>query len=635
MIKATRVTASAWRRPFAILAISAALLSCMDDRVADGPSSEAGNPTLTGIVRETSGAPAANSRVRLFRLPEGASDSTALRPPVSVDSLLTRADGSFTFDSLPPGAYALEGADAGRTRFALIPRADIPAGSKGFLRRDTLVLKPPGRISGTARRDANPKPAGVTADENILVRVAGTDRVVYTDSAGSYTLDKVPEGIFTVSFVASDGHYLPRRLDTVMVASGASVELAPVVLVWSPEVLPPAPAGLSVVSDCANALMRLAWRKVQVGNFSHYVVQRRDSADTAFNASFRTEDTVFVDTVKRIPAGHVLRYSIFAVNLVGNWSPEAPDPRLVPVPVPVDTTLPEVVDIAAVVLLGKTPAKALVRLFSFPIGAAPADSLPRRVKLLDSATSGADGRVVFAKRPAAGRYTLEAVSGTAPGTKAITKAIRVGLTPEKGAAPDTLNLGIPATLTGYASRMGHWCSHSAKENDDIEVSLAGTPYFTATDVMGRYTLSGVPPGSFRTVIYALPRGCFYPDTLSVTLVPGGDTALPFVGAKANPAYIPVPGGLKLASSTRLKARLEWKAVSVGYPELRGYEVLRREDGKAPVSSGVVSDTAWTDDVSAVLSGTRLDYVVRVWNTANRTGPFGGDAAGMPIPFKVP
>lgn len=622
----------------AVLTLAWALLSCMDNRVADGPSSEAGNPTLTGMVRETSGAPAPNSRVRLFRLPDGASDSADLRPPVPVDSFTTRSDGSFEFDSLPSGAYSLEGTDAGRARFALVPRAEIPAGSSAFLRRDTLVLKAPGRIAGTARRDGNPKPAGVTANENILVRVAGTERVVYTDTSGRYLLEKVPEGVFTVSFVAADGHYLPRRLDSVAVATGATVDLPAVILSWSPQVLPPSPAGLAVAYDSAAGAMRLKWNAVEVANFSHYLVQRADSADTAFNAAYRTADTTWADTVKAIPAGHVLKYSVVAVNALGNASAATADPRSVPVPAPRDTTKPAGNGIPALVLSGSAPAKALVRLFSIPSGPGPVDSLPLRVRLVDSAWTGADGRVLFADRPA-GLYTLEAVgaAGTAgAGTAgAGAKAVRVGVLPAKDAAPDTLRLAATGSLAGYAGRQGHWCSHSAKENDDIEVSLAGTPYLTATDKMGHYSLAGVPVGSFRAVIYALPRGCFYSDTLKLAVRAGADTALPFVAARPNPAYIPVPGNLRLAAASRAKARLEWKPVSSGYPELRGYEVLRREGAKVPVSSGVFRDTVWTDDVSAVPTGTALDYVVRVWNTSGLAGPFGGDSLGMPVRLVVP
>ena len=65
-------------------------------------------------------------------------------------------------------------------------------------------------------------------------------------------------------------------------------------------------------------------------------------------------------------------------------------------------------------------------------------------------------------------------------------------------------------------------------------------------------------------------------------------------------------------------------------------MIRRDANLAVMaSSGEIAATAWVDDVSAVASGTRINYVARAIAQSGLAGPFGGDLAGMPVYITVP
>lgn len=620
-------------RAMFLTGVAGILAACVsEERVADGPSTEAGNPALAGILRESSGLPAAGALVRLYRIPSSG-DSATWADPIRLDSLRTGADGAYRFDSLPAGStYALEGSDAARTAFAFLPAADIPADAeKGFLRRDTLVLKPPGRLHGIARRDSNPRPQDVVGEAGILVRVVGLARAAYTDSAGGYAFADIPEGTYRLHFMAADGHYLGQVAGPVQVVPGAEVELPPVMLAWSPWVAPPAPAGLTVMVDSAAGAIRLRWQRVFVSNFDHYRILRADSQSSAAPDTFRTRDTAFADTVKHLPAGRILHYRVQAVNTLGNASGN-PEPRPVPVPPPGGTD-PGNLEITALVLSGVSPAPALVRLYALSAAPDPEDRLPRGIALIDSAQAGADGRVRFAGRPA-GAYTLVASART--GADA---AARVGVSSRQGGDPDTLRLAAPGTLQGKAARGGLWCADGLKLDENIEVHLAGTPWYGVTDYDGGFAIPAVPAGDYRVAAAAVPRGCLLFDTVAAVILPGQATVLPGLAARPDPDFIPTVTGLRAdpAAGPIRGAYLTWTSVPGTYPDLQGYEVIRRLPdgaGAAAVSSGVVEEPAWTDDLSGLPSGTVVDYRVRAVRKDGARGPFGGDRQ-EPVYFAVP
>lgn len=635
--------AAAFATRIAMAGVAAFLVSCLiEEPVSEGPSTETGNPALAGILRDTLGGPASGAWVRLYR---HSPDTFPAVSPVRLDSFRTGADGTYRFDSLAPATvYALEAFDAARRAFAFLPSAEVPAGAGDFLRRDTLVLRRAGSLSGIAVRDSNPRPPGLpdeTGEAGILVRVIGLDRATYTDSAGRYALADIPSGTYSLHFMAADGHYLGEVVGPVTVDPGSAVQIPKVVLDWSPFVAPPSPDGLSVTADSAAGVIHLRWNPVFVSNFDHYRILRSDTVSGTAPDTLRTRDTAYADTVGHLPVGRTLRYRVLAVNTLGNVSGIPAPPVQVPVPAARDTT-PASLEIAALVLSGGGPAQALVRLYALSPEPNPTGPPPRGLARVDSARAGADGRVRFAGLRA-GSYTLVAhgaqgANGAPAGVSdsGAEVSARVGVSARMGGALDTLRLAAPGSLQGRATRGGFWCADLLKQNENIEVHLAGTPWHAVTGYDGRFALSGLPAGEYRMAVSARPLGCFLDDTVAVSVASGRDALLADVPIRPDSAFIPRVAGLRAASAPGGKVLLEWPPVPAEYPDPEGYEVSRRDASLAvTASSGALADTAWIDDVSGLPSGTVVSYVVRVVGRGGARGPAGGDAQGDPVYFTVP
>jgi hypothetical protein len=209
-------------------------------------------------------------------------------------------------------------------------------------------------------------------------------------------------------------------------------------------------------------------------------------------------------------------------------------------------------------------------------------------------------------------------------------------------ALDTLIPQPTGGVEGLASRDSQWVSHPQKTDMNIPVSLAGTPYQARTDYLlsnagARFRFSNVPAGKYRLVVYTPPNGYFLPDTVEVTVAPGTVTTLPeVINARYNPSAPPPKiASLAIVSSTRDSVRLSWKAMAK-YDILQGYRVLRLDvDMRESARSAVVTDTTWTDDVSALPPGSIWYYVARVVDKAGRESLDGGNGSANAVMFTVP
>ncbi|MBW8888099.1 MAG: carboxypeptidase regulatory-like domain-containing protein [Fibrobacteres bacterium] len=612
----------------AAICLALGLGSCLQE----GPSTETGNPNLRGTQIDAQGRPAPGV-VKLFLLPAAAAPGAGdTRPPIGprlLDSVIVGTNGGYRFDGLAAGTYALEGRDRAQAAFALVGGLVISAPGDTLLR--DLPLAPPGRITGRVTRGPNARPAGIRGDEKILVRLADADRSTETDTAGLFSLEKVPAGTYRLAFAAEDGHYLTRYLDGVAVASGTETKLPLVELEWSQYGEPPAVAGLRIAIDSSAGIARLSWRAVPLsGGASVLYAVTRDGVEI-----HRGPDTVFVDTLAGIAAGTPIRYAVQAINPLGQAGPADTAASLAPGPgAPPDG---EGV-LEGAVLQGNSPVTgARVALYLIPSAAGSPDSLPLGVRLLDSATSDAAGRYRF-DRLGAAKYTVVArvLSGTDIG-------MAMGLAPRNaGARLDTLRPAATGVVAGAASRDSLWITSPFKGDENIRVGLAGTPFTGLTDygsppAGGAFRLNGIPAGSYTLVVYAVPEGYFLPDSLPI-IVRAGDTArVPtVVKARYNPmAPPPRIASLRLAGATRDRINLSWDPVT-RYPLLAGYRVLRLSPERVALdSSSVISVTEYSDDVSGLASGTRVEYVVRVVGTGGREGTNGGDFSGASVEATIP
>jgi hypothetical protein len=621
-------------RPLLAAACAALWLSCM----SDGPSTETGNPNLQGTLRDVQGNPAAGT-VKLFRVavkaPSDTVDNSALVAPVLVRSMAVGADGGFRFDSLPAASYAVEGADGAGKNFGLAPGLRVAA-AKDTLQR-MLTLKPPARLSGMVTRGPNALPAGVAGNGGIVARIGGVDRFAYSDTAGAFSLENVPEGVYRIAFAAPDGHYEPKFLDSVKVASGATLQLPLVELDWSRFQAPPAVAGLALQTDSTAGTVRLTWRAVKLATPVRYEVSRRDSLDAANDRTWTVTDTACADTLTALPAGRSLVYRVVAINALGNRGPAEPAENM-PVTVPVlpDTSAGNSGMLSGVVTSGRLPAAgAQVDLYAAPSTPGSPFTVPKTLHAMQSSVTDANGRYRFEKVPA-GRYTVAAKAGELA-------AIRQGVELNgRGALWDSLEVAAAGSVEGLASRDSLWVSSGAKGDDLIHVNLAGTPYesfttYASQGTGGPFKLVGVPEGSYTLVVHAGPDSFFLPDTLpGIKVGAGAATTLPtLIKARYNPAAPPPKiDDLNITASSRASVSLAWRPVSK-YALLKGYRVLRLDAASRETArSGFLTAPAYSDDVSALASGTLIYYVVIVVSQSGREGLYGGNA-GMPVPFTVP
>ena len=616
------------------LAAALALASC---DLSDGPSTETGNPNLSGNLVDAQGRAAPGS-VKLYVLPPApdpaVQDTLPPVAPVFLESLAIGANGRYRFDSLSPARYALEGRDRAGSAFALVRDLKLASG-KDTLIRD-LRLSAPGRLSGRVTRGPNPRPAGVAADENILVRLAGADRYAITDSAGRYRIGNVPAGVYRMAFAAADGHYLTRYLDSVAVDPGAETGVPDVELEWSRFLAPSAVGGIAIAIDSAAGVARLSWRPVRLsGSAPVLYAVSRDGAEL-----WRGPDTAYVDSLAGLPAGTPLRYAVVAINPLGQAGPADTVPAITPPPPPPPPPQPEPGDeVLEGVVLHDNEVKIGARLYLYQASPAPASPTapPAIPRLLDSVASGAGGRFGFTGL-GPGRYTV--VARVPPGTVV---AAAAGLLPRRpGARLDTLRLAIPGWVEGFATRGSIWVTGQGKGDDGIYAGLAGLPCSTLTEYAmppagGKFRLSDVPAGTYTLVVYARPEGFFLADSIPVTVRAGQVTTLPEVLiARYNPdAAPPKISSLEAISIARARVQLAWQPV-MNYPALQGYRVLRlAQDLKVLDSSAVLTGTEYSDDVSRVAAGTVLRYVVRVVATGGREGENGGGPMGFPVAVTVP
>lgn len=631
-------------RRLLLFALLTGLASCMQD----GPSTETGNPSISGDLRDMQGNPAAG-KVKLFR---PSADTTGLVPPTLLETVLATADGRFRFDSLPSGSYVLEGAGTDGKTYSLAPDLDL-ADAKTALKR-VLILKRPALFKGTVTRGPNARPPGVIRDEDILVRIAGTDRFGYSDTAGRYAIANVPEGIFRVSFSASGSEYEPRFLDSIRAVSGGTLELPLVELPWSRYAAPPAPTGLVLEADSAAGIVRLRWQAVKLANLAGYRVFRHVVPDGAKDTVFDLGDTAFGDTAGSLPPGIRVRYGVRAVNALGNIGPETmaemgiwTGPPLIALPPDsqppvIDTNGSETGDsalsIIGMVLDEGSPAVgARIRLFKAPSAPGIPFLEPLHAALRDTAQADASGRFRFRDLPA-GLYTLEAIASGAGAKKAMLTRI------DPGAAPlgyVTLDLAVPGTVKGSATRDGYWTTIPEKGNGNVRVLLAGTPYtgltgFTNASDSGPFSLEGIPPGAYKMVVWASPDSLFLADTLDVRVESGSVLEVPLIHCAYNPDGPPLKiATLALTSPTRARISLTWTAPPETYP-LRGYRVARLDEAGREISvSGILAAAAFSEDISAIPSGTVLRYVVRIVDGKGREGPNGGTYGGLPVTYTIP
>jgi hypothetical protein len=218
---------------------------------------------LSGTLLGEDGRPAVGAEVAAWR-----ANSQSPIGPGSVPAAMARTDagGRYLLD-LEAGTYNVFARDSGEARAAGIPGV---AFASGELDLGESTLMPPGSASG--RVIVGGAPAG-----EVFCFIPGSAFVAMTDTAGRFTLDRVPPGRYPLRYV---GTGLAAVLDSVTVYPDSALALPDREMFPDVSLQPPAPAGLRAVQDTASGSVTLTWNPVEVADLADYVAEYRLAGDT-------------------------------------------------------------------------------------------------------------------------------------------------------------------------------------------------------------------------------------------------------------------------------------------------------------------------------------------------------------------
>jgi hypothetical protein len=127
--------------------------------------------------------------------------------------------GYIEITGLAEGIYSFTARNADNTSAIRVENIQV-AGNSVDLK--TLLMKPPGSISGTVQLE------GQASHDMIHVYIPGTSFDAYTDSAGSFTISNVPEGTYAVG--AQKANYGTITMKDVPVFAGQDSFMDPFML---------------------------------------------------------------------------------------------------------------------------------------------------------------------------------------------------------------------------------------------------------------------------------------------------------------------------------------------------------------------------------------------------------------------
>lgn len=165
-------------------------------------------------VYPATGLPAAHASVRvrttrfLANVPEKGLEKNMIASSVDV---VTDAAGHFAVDSIDTGSYMVEINDGKRNAVVF---TCMLSGNSRKVDLGVSTLKPAGAITGSAGVSIVNRPR--------FVRIYGLERCAIVDPAGGFSLDDIPEGMFSLQVAGADAVPMDKNIDSVSVVAGAS-----------------------------------------------------------------------------------------------------------------------------------------------------------------------------------------------------------------------------------------------------------------------------------------------------------------------------------------------------------------------------------------------------------------------------
>lgn len=211
-----KISALAFHKNYLLLLyifIGLVFVSCSKDIAGKTGVDETSNG-ITAFVTDTSGLPTPDAIVVVrpshFRS-SGILQNT--NPKIGHYTLLTDTQGRFVIDSLPSGVYTLEIYSHGNGSLLSIHVDSL--GKINYTWADTIIVQKMGSITGQIQL-----PPG-TPFAQILV--PGTERLVYTDSQGNFTINEIPAGEIQILALAPDS-IIVLASNSITVKSGENTD---------------------------------------------------------------------------------------------------------------------------------------------------------------------------------------------------------------------------------------------------------------------------------------------------------------------------------------------------------------------------------------------------------------------------
>jgi hypothetical protein len=271
----------------AVLFVSALVLSHVNcTRVVSDGGTETGNPSVSAMLYNPGGSPAAHAKVRFFPVnynPRTGGLSKALA--AVVESTVTNAQGNYTA-KLDIGAYnILATGDSG-----VVYQDSITVIKDSTIHPPTDTLGAPGGLRGRVRLQA-----GDDA-RTVFILFLGTNTwVMPDDSIGRFTVANMAGGTYRVRFLTTLDSYLPK--DTVLsVTAGKADSLGHDVVMQYTGI--PVVMGLRISYDTLKQIVTVMWNRPTAGRkVAGYDIYRKEKDSTSFiEIKSGVKDTVYMDS---------------------------------------------------------------------------------------------------------------------------------------------------------------------------------------------------------------------------------------------------------------------------------------------------------------------------------------------------
>lgn len=252
------------------------LSGCLSSTSIDPDRSAGGSDEIdTRIAVDRTGRPVAGARIALVR----ADDSTG--KPVALSA--TGKDGTFPNFAVADGFYSVLLRDPGDSLGRFVDSVHVvsrklPSG------RDTLLSL--GSVRGVVRMATGDSPTSVD------IGLLGTDIVTAPKTDGTFKIELVPGGLYTLGAVTGLGGY-GRLYKRIQVADGQNLVLPDTLVL--PFTGLPIPAGLRVLQDATTGNVQVTWSRVVHPDLLGYVLERVDGGATTFSRYLT--DTSWTDSL--------------------------------------------------------------------------------------------------------------------------------------------------------------------------------------------------------------------------------------------------------------------------------------------------------------------------------------------------